>query len=221
MNKYLFKVIQDLLLFTSLSLAIVQASYADEKIRLSLEEPINESTYSGVSNIRGWAVAQSGIKQIELYVDGAFMTNIPSGGSRADVGESLPTYPDSDQSGFSMAFNYSNLSKGLHSILVRAHDNSGSVKEISATFTVTRFDNPFISNSSSINLNNANISHNNNSVFIKNLVVENKNYDIRLDWRTATQGFAITQISTSHENTTIFDNAVIIIELPLIPSKPL
>ena len=175
------------------SLAMSATASAGD-IVLSLEEPVANSTYTGIANIRGWVVGSSGISRVELYMDGVLKTNIPVGGQRSDVGTSYPTYPNSDDSGFSMAYNYSDMAAGGHTILVRAIDKEGISKDASATFNTTRFDNSFITNPASVNLNSAVLSHNGQSITINNLVADGKNYDIRLDWRQAIQGYAITQI---------------------------
>jgi hypothetical protein len=163
-------------------------------IVLNLEEPGANSTYTGIANVRGWVVGSKGINRVELYVNGELKNNIPIGGLRTDVGHQYPNYPNSSYSGYSMAFNYSGLPAGQHSIVVRAIDSEGSFKDSSATFNVTRFDNSYISNSSSVSLNGATISNDNQSIFISNMTADGKKYDIRLDWRTATQGYTITQI---------------------------
>lgn len=164
-------------------------------IVLSLEEPTANSTYTGVANIRGWVVGSVGINRVELYVDGAFKTNIPAGGRRSDVGDAYPGYPNSADSGFSMAFNYSGLAAGQHTVRIQAVDQEGTVENSSTTFNVTRLDNSFITDPSRISLNGATISHDSNrSIFINNMAADGKTYDIRLDWRTAMQGYAITQI---------------------------
>jgi uncharacterized membrane protein len=59
---------------------------------------------------------------------------------------------------------------------------------------VTRFDNPFISNPASVNLDAATVSHDSRSIVINNITVDGKTYDLRLDWRTAIQNYTITQI---------------------------
>ena len=163
-------------------------------IVLSLEEPTVNSTYSGVANIRGWVVGSAGIERVELYVDGALATNVPSGGLRPDIGAAYPSYPDSSKSGFSMAFNYSNLAAGQHTVSVRAVDKSGAVEDASATFSVARFDNPFIDDAAKVSLDGATVSLDGQAIVINNLSADGKTYDVRLDWRTAAQGYAITQI---------------------------
>lgn len=165
------------------------------EIELLLEEPIANSTYSGVANIRGWVVGSAGIDRVELYVDGELKTNIPSGGLRSDVGNAYPSYPNSANAGFSMAFNYSNLAAGQHTVSVRAVDKSGATEDRSVTFSVARFDNPFIDDPAKISLDGATVSRDGQAIVIDNLTADGKTYDVRLDWRTAIQGYAISQIT--------------------------
>jgi hypothetical protein len=169
----------------------------NEQIILNLEEPGSGNVYSGVGNIRGWAVAPQGIQRIELVIDGVYRTNIPSGGLRTDVGDAYPTYPNANESGFSMAFNYSDLALGPHTITVRAIDGRGDDRVVTATFNVTRFDNSFISDPSGVSLSGATVRAEGDSIRIDNLLVEGKRHDVRLNWRLAMQGFAITQIASA------------------------
>lgn len=175
-------------------------------IVLTLEEPTDNITYSGVANIRGWVVGSVGIERVELYVDGVFETDIPSGGLRLDVSDMFPNYPDSSKSGFSMAFNYSHLTAGQHTVLIQAIDKSGVSKDASAAFNIARFDSSFISDPTKVSLNGATISHDNQSIItINNLTADGKTYDIRLDWRTAMQGYAITRIAPTGNPTPATD----------------
>lgn len=164
-------------------------------IVLTLEEPLTNTTYTGVGNLRGWVVGSAGMSRVELFMDDEAQATIPLGGRRSDVGARYPQYPDSYNSGFSMAYNYSSLQAGPHNIVVRAFDKSGSFKEASSLFNVVRFDNDFISDSSSVNLSQAVVSHDNHSLTIKNLIADGKSYDIVLDWRTATQSYEITRVN--------------------------
>ena len=48
-----------------------------ENVRVNLEEPKDAALYSGISNLRGWAVAESGIAAIEIDIDGTYAFNCP------------------------------------------------------------------------------------------------------------------------------------------------
>jgi len=181
-------------LLLPLALPALTATAGD--IQFLLEEPTSGSAYSGVANVRGWAVSSVGINRIELLVDGVVKTNIPSGGLRKDVGNVYPSYPNSSQSGFSMAFNYSELTAGSHTIGINVIDNEGTKKSTTATFTVARFNTSFISDPATVSLSAATITDDNDkAISISNLQAGGKAYNVRLEWRTAAQGFALTSIS--------------------------
>ena len=185
------------LLFGS-SVASLSSVWAGD-IVLEVEEPSASSTYSGVANIRGWVVGSAGIDRVELYVDGALVTPIPTGGRRSDVVDAYPSYPDSANAGFSMAFNYSNLPAGPHSILIRAVDREGALKDAAVGFNVTRFSNSYIPDPASVSLSGASATFDSRSFLLKNVTAEGRTYDIRLEWRTEAQGFAITRISRADD----------------------
>jgi hypothetical protein len=65
-------------------------------------------------------VAEEGISKVDIYIDGNFFQSAPYGGKRDDVGSVFPEINDSDQSGFALAFNFSDLSDGY------SHYQSGS-----------------------------------------------------------------------------------------------
>ena len=74
-----------------------------ETVIVNLEEPNADGVYTGITNLRGWAVAESGIAVIEVDVDGNYAFDVPMGGARGDVAKVYPDFPDADTSGFSMA----------------------------------------------------------------------------------------------------------------------
>ena len=66
------------------------------------------------------------------------------GGSRGDVGDAFPDYPDSGLAGFSMAYNYKNLPEGQHEIEVLAVSTEGNTATASSQFYVLKFVGDFI-----------------------------------------------------------------------------
>ncbi len=144
-----------------LPLALVTLTATAGDIQFSLEEPFNGSIYSGVANIRGWAVSSAGIRNVELLVDGVSNGNIPSGGLRPDVGKAYPNYPNSSQSGFSRIFNYSSLTVGSHTIAINVIDNDGSQKSTTVSFNAVGFRNSYISDPARVSLNAATITDDN------------------------------------------------------------
>lgn len=166
----------------------------DEGIRVLLEEPRDGKVTTGVSNLRGWAVGPEGIDRVELFVDGQFAFTIPYGGNRKDVAAVFPGLPDASASGFSQAFNYSNLGSGPHLFTVRAVAPDESFNEASSRFTVNRFTNAFIKDPNQFGLAKATAMVEGDAIRVPGVSVEGRAYELRLEWNTATQNFGIVAI---------------------------
>lgn len=176
---------------------VLAAQALAESVVVNLEEPRDASLYTGISNLRGWAVAESGIGAVEIDIDGIYAFNVPMGGSRSDVANAYPDFPNSDASGFSMAFNYKNLSAGNHVVTVRAISNDGNVATRSATITVSRFVSTYIQNADQVDTGTVtDVVTSGQSIQLNDLSVEGQKWDVTLSFNTATQGFAVTQITS-------------------------
>ena len=163
-------------------------------LRIQLEEPVRGEIHTGVGNLRGWAVSSDKIERIEILVDGAYAFDAPYGGNRTDVGNAFPDIDGSDQSGFSLAYNYSNLSAGPHNITAIAHNALGSTQESSVSFDVVKFASSFISNPKAIELDKASCSVASDEISINDATVDGSLYDLVMKWRRAEQGSEIVEI---------------------------
>lgn len=183
-----------------LSLPLLWVSFVafannDPDMILNIGEPAEGQSYSGVANLRGWAIAKAELNRIELYMDGNLLYNIPFGGTRKDVERQYPGYPNSANSGFAMAFNYSNYAIGPHSITIRAYDTNENFIEKTVNFNIVRFTNPFVTTGIGIDYTAGITIGENNEIHIARMWVFDKHYSVTLRWRKATQGFAIEEIT--------------------------
>ena len=168
---------------------------APSVFRMTLEEPVNGEIHSGVGNLRGWAVASSGITKVEILVDGVYAFDAPYGATRGDVGGAFPDVEDSENSGYSLSYAYSLLSAGEHTITARAHSELGTTIERSSTFTVVKFRSAdYISDPDAVDLNSASCSVSDDEILVIDSIVDDLVYDLRLKWRTAEQGFEIIEV---------------------------
>ena len=168
---------------------------APSVFRIALEEPVNGEIHSGVGNLRGWAVASSGITKVEILVDGVYAFDAPYGASRGDVGGAFPDVEDSENSGYSLAYAYSLLSAGEHTITARAHSELGTTIEKSNTFTVVKFRSAdYISDPDAVDLDSASCSVSEDEILVIDSIVDDVVYDLKLKWRTAEQGFEIIEV---------------------------
>jgi hypothetical protein len=164
-----------------------------QEFRLSLEEPVNGATATGVSNVRGWAVASAGIDRIELAINGEYVFDIPYGGERLDVGGTFPDITDSDQSGYGLTFNYGDLGAGEHTMTVTAIAFDGSELEQTSTFRVIAFPASFLSDAQKPSLADVEIEVDADDGIIELNGVKqgDDDYEVELAWSTASQSFQI------------------------------
>ena len=192
MKQFLTRLLPILFLFCG----AVNAAQTDS-ILVLLEEPEDNVSYASISNLRGWAVAPSGIDRIELFVDDKYADTIPYGGSRGDVGNAYSSYPNAGKSGFSMAYNYKGLSAGEHTIMVRAYDNNGDYNDSASTFTVKKFNSAYIADDSGISIANVTSfdAMDNKTFKLEGVEAEGDTWSVVLGWNRATQGFEIQEIT--------------------------
>jgi hypothetical protein len=172
---------------------------ASRDMLLIIEEPAKGGVYSGIGNLRGWAVYEFGIESIEIYIDGEFQFLAPYGGERNDVGNRFPDIPNANYSGFSLAFGYLNLEPGEHDIEVVATSGTGDFTSRRSTFTVTKFDTPFVAADDEVRVEGAAVGLSSDTVTLDGITVDGKSYDIELQWDTASQGFELRAIEESKE----------------------
>lgn len=162
--------------------------------RVVLEEPVAGEIHTGVGNLRGWAIASDGIEKIEIWIDGVYSFDVPYGGARGDVAGAFPDVAKSAESGFSMAYSYSTLSAGAHSISAVAYDASGLTKESIAQFEVVKFSEDFISGADAVDLSGGSCTASGDQIALVDALVSGTLYDLVLKWRVAEQGFEIVEI---------------------------
>ncbi|MBU3126878.1 Ig-like domain-containing protein [Clostridium tagluense] len=78
-------------------------------------------------SINGWALAPSGIKNVQVYVDNIYNGDAILGIPRPDVNIAFPGYIGGATSGFSYALDISSLSKGNHTITVNSTGINGEL----------------------------------------------------------------------------------------------
>jgi hypothetical protein len=162
--------------------------------RVVLEEPVAGEIHTGVGNLRGWAIASDGIDKIEIWIDGVYSFDVPYGGARGDVASAFSDVADSTESGFSMAYTYSNLSAGAHVISAVAYDALGVMKESIAEFEVVKFSEDFISGANAVDLSGGSCTASGDQISVMDALVSGTLYDLVLKWRKAEQGFEIVEI---------------------------
>ncbi|OPJ59179.1 Ig-like domain-containing protein [Clostridium oryzae] len=94
---------------------------------VKIETPIEGYIYDNVNVlIKGWAVNDSGVKAVNLYLDGKYLAKAAYGASRPDIFNKYSQYRNSKYSGFTYKIDIRKLSNGKHKISVEAVGNDGS-----------------------------------------------------------------------------------------------
>ena len=96
----------------------------------------NEVVKSKTLNVRGWALAGSGVKEVRVYMDGKDLGTVAYGANRADVNKAYPGYSSGDNAGFEGNVNISGISEGNRKLTVKITANDGSVQNIERSFNI-------------------------------------------------------------------------------------
>jgi hypothetical protein len=71
---------------------------------------------SGVVPLAGWALDDSGVQRVEIYVDGRLSGQATLGFFRPGVAAGFPGFPDSDSAGWGFQLDTTHFLNGLHSV---------------------------------------------------------------------------------------------------------
>ncbi|MFC4800164.1 N-acetylmuramoyl-L-alanine amidase [Neobacillus sp. GCM10023253] len=100
-----------------------------------VDNPVSGSTLTGITNVSGWLLDESGVVKIEVLVDGALAGEAAYGDARKDVQKAFPEY-NNGNSGFHFALDTTKFSDGKHTVTIKETGISGRVNTLSEN-TVT------------------------------------------------------------------------------------
>jgi len=84
----------------------------------------------GKTLVGGWALDDSGVAEIRIYLDGHFKTSVRLSVPRPDVAKEMPRYARrGDIYGWNVETDFG-MSPGPHTILAQAVDDSGATRDI-------------------------------------------------------------------------------------------
>ena len=176
-----------------LALLIGAPSFAT--INVTLENPAQGDTASGVTAISGWAYSTEGAAvTVKKRLNGETKEEIPCCGPRTDVQAVHSDAPAN--TGFGLLFNYGNLPAGVHTIgVVVSADGEDPVIVEHAVTVVVPADSEFLS---AVDLSGASVSKEGNKIVVSGVEVTDKDsgmtatVDIDLNYKTGLQSFQIT-----------------------------
>ncbi|HSN53959.1 MAG TPA: hypothetical protein VLT32_04775 [Candidatus Sulfomarinibacteraceae bacterium] len=103
----------------------------------ALELPGEKQPMNGVFPVTGWALDDSGIRFIEILVDGVSVGNAVTGIHRPDILHRFPSHPDAEHSGFVKMLNTTQWANGIHVLAVRLVDDENVSRIIGTRYVQT------------------------------------------------------------------------------------
>ena len=174
-----------------LALLIGASSFAT--INVTLENPAQGDTASGVTAISGWAYSTEGAAvTVKKRLNGEVLEEIPCCGPREDV---QAVHSDAPlETGFGLLFNYGRLPAGVHTIGVEVSaDGEETMVVDHAVTVVVPADSEFLS---AVDLSGASASIEGDKIVVSGIEVTDSGMtatvDIDLNYKTGLQSFQIT-----------------------------
>lgn len=100
-----------------------------EQPLMDINFPAPNSTVKNNFLVGGWALNSSGVKEVNVLIDGASFGKATLGGYTPVLKDVFPSYPNSVNAGYLLNVDLSNLNNGTHKILVQAIGNDGVKSE--------------------------------------------------------------------------------------------
>ena len=180
-----------------LALLISVPSFA--RIVVTLENPGQGDTASGVTAISGWTYSTEGADvTVKLRLNGETGEEIPCCGPREDVKYALSDAPL--ETGFGLLFNYGRLPAGVHTVGVEVSAGEEIMVVDHAVTVVVPADSEFLS---AVDLSGASASIEGDKIVVSGVEVTDKDsgdmmtVDVDLNYKTGLQSFQITEAQGS------------------------
>ena len=97
-----------------------------------IDRPHNGEGLRGTVNLAGWVLAESGIKQVMVYVDRNYAATATLGGSRPDVARAFAAFVHEPNAGWAANLDTSAYPAGAHELVVQATANNGATRDLGA-----------------------------------------------------------------------------------------
>jgi beta-N-acetylglucosaminidase len=111
--------------------------FATSPPRINIDSPVNNSYITNSVTISGWSLNTSGVKSVQVYINGNKVGNAATGIERDDVNSAFNksgVYKNGLNSGFSLKINTSTYSPGNYTVTVLSTGNNWTTATASMTF---------------------------------------------------------------------------------------
>jgi hypothetical protein len=101
-----------------------------------LDAPKNEDAVRGMTTVSGWALSETGIRDVTIYVDRVFVGNAQLQVSRPDLAR-FSLFPEPDKGGFEYGWDSTTIPPGRHEIVAQARAKDGAVRDVGVAWVTT------------------------------------------------------------------------------------
>jgi hypothetical protein len=101
-----------------------------ERILGVIDIPLRDATVKRAVTAGGWALAESGVQSVSIYVDQQFVTLATLGFSRPDVGKKFYDFPNPATSGWGAYVDLSSFANGDHQMKIQVKTKAGHVSDL-------------------------------------------------------------------------------------------
>jgi hypothetical protein len=101
-----------------------------------VDSPHTGDTLRGHSTLRGWALAESEIESVAVYMDRTLAGFATLGVSRPDVQKVYPAFPGAAEAGWQLDFDVTGMKPGPHELEIQARSRQGATRDL-GTVAVT------------------------------------------------------------------------------------
>ena len=111
-----------------------------EPILGAVDSPARGATLRGSPVIGGWALAESGVDRVAIYIDKQFIAFAALGGSRPDIAKTtFASFPNSANCGWGTVIDLSQMLEGEHELVMQVKTKAGHLHDFPAVpFTIVR-----------------------------------------------------------------------------------
>jgi hypothetical protein len=94
--------------------------------------PVSGQRITGKLDVSGWALSETGIESVSIYVDRSFVSSCSTGLPRPDVAKVYPSFGGSDVAGWAIELDSTKLSPNWHELTVQAKSKGGLTRDLAS-----------------------------------------------------------------------------------------
>jgi|HubBroStandDraft_4_1064222.scaffolds.fasta_scaffold750025_1 hypothetical protein len=95
-----------------------------------VDSPRPREALRGHATLRGWALSESEIESVAVYLDRTLAGFATLGVSRPDVRKAFPAFPRAAEAGWQLDFDVTGMKSGPHELEIQARSRQGATRDL-------------------------------------------------------------------------------------------